>query len=189
MCFCESGARAYARAMSTHRILMMALLGLVVLGAPAGVCAAQDEDEATTSSGYLRYPEHAAVTAHRVQMLDGGVDYLATADTMALVNGDDEEEARVFFIAYRRVELDRINEDLAREAGNIATTIFHPVGTCKMGSDPAAVVDDRLRVQGIQGLRVADASIMPTIVSGNTNAPCIMIGEKAADLVLEDARA
>lgn len=78
------------------------------------------------------------------------------------------------------------DEELAVEAGNIATTIFHPVSTCKMGSDPMAVVDNRLRVHGISGLRVVDASIMPTITSGNTNSPVIMIAEKAGDIIKQD---
>ncbi|MBK0397610.1 GMC family oxidoreductase N-terminal domain-containing protein [Limibaculum sp. M0105] len=80
------------------------------------------------------------------------------------------------------------DEALARAAGQIGTTIFHPVGTAKMGADPMAVVDDRLRVHGIAGLRVIDASVMPTITSGNTNAPALMIAEKGAEMVLADAR-
>ena len=79
-------------------------------------------------------------------------------------------------------------EDLQQAAGDLGTTIFHPVGTCKMGPahDDAAVVDDQLRVHGIQGLRVIDASIMPTITSGNTNAPTVMIAERGADFIKKD---
>ncbi|WP_417514262.1 GMC family oxidoreductase [Minwuia sp.] len=80
-------------------------------------------------------------------------------------------------------------ESLAQAAGDIGTTIFHPVGTAKMGrsDDPAAVVDDRLRVLGLEGLRVVDASVMPTITSGNTNTPTLMIAEKGARYILDDA--
>jgi choline dehydrogenase-like flavoprotein len=98
--------------------------------------------------------------------------------------------------AYRPEELlpgASVGEDdasLAKAAGDVGTTIFHPVGTAKMGrdTDPMAVVDERLRVFGIERLRVIDASVMPTITSGNTNAPTMMIAEKGAGMVLEDRR-
>jgi choline dehydrogenase len=76
-------------------------------------------------------------------------------------------------------------EQLQEAAARVGTTIFHPVGTCRMGNDALAVVDARLRVHGVVGLRVADASIMPNITSGNTCSPTLMIAEKAAQLMLE----
>ena len=82
-------------------------------------------------------------------------------------------------------EDDKILLEWARQN---STTIYHPTGTCKMGQDENAVVNERLQVKGIKNLRVADASIMPQIVSGNTNAPAIMIGEKASDMILQDAK-
>jgi choline dehydrogenase len=75
--------------------------------------------------------------------------------------------------------------EFAREYG---ATIFHPSGTCKMGSDAMSVVDERLRVHGVSGLRVVDCSIMPTLVSGNTQAAAVVIAEKASDMILEDGR-
>jgi choline dehydrogenase len=82
--------------------------------------------------------------------------------------------------------LSETDEQIEAHIRRTLECVYHPVGTCKMGHDALSVVDDRLRVHGIAGLRVADASIMPRICSGNTNAACIMIGEKAADMILQD---
>jgi choline dehydrogenase len=82
----------------------------------------------------------------------------------------------------------KTDDEILEWVRNNAETTYHPVGTCKMGNDPMAVVDPELRVHGVAGLRVADASIMPTLTSGNTNAPCIMIGEKCAAMVLAAAQ-
>jgi choline dehydrogenase len=79
------------------------------------------------------------------------------------------------------------DEELLAYARQTGQTSWHPIGTCKMGNDEAAVVDDRLRVRGIDGLRVADCAIMPTMATSNTNASALVIGEKASALVLEDA--
>ena len=79
--------------------------------------------------------------------------------------------------------------DLLAFARATASTVFHPTSTCRMGPDATAVVDERLRVRGIERLRVVDGSVMPALVSGNTNAAIVMIGEKGADLILQDAGA
>jgi choline dehydrogenase len=81
----------------------------------------------------------------------------------------------------------RTDEDLLDHARRTGSTIYHPIGSCRMGIDPGAVVDPRLRVAGVEGLRVIDASIMPTMPSGNTYAATNMVAEKGADLVLEEA--
>ena len=133
----------------------------------------------------LRSADPAAPALIQPNYLESEVDCRTTIAGIRMVR---DVIARPAFAAHRGRELapgDAVQSDAELTAwlrANAMTT-FHPVGTCRMGNDPMAVVDARLAVRGITGLRVADASVMPIIVSGNTNAPAIMIGEKAAEFI------
>ncbi len=153
----------------------------------ASVCNLRPESRGRVR---LASPDPAAAPEIRPNYLSAPADRLVAAQSLRLTRRICAAEP---LARYRPVEikpgpeLDG-DEVLARAAGDIATTIFHPVGTCRMGSDAEAVVDARLRVHGVGSLRVVDASVMPTITSGNTNSPTIMIAEKASDMIREDAR-
>jgi choline dehydrogenase len=153
----------------------------------ASVCNLRPE-----SRGEVRItsPEPAAPPAIRPNYLATEADRMVATDAIRLTRRICAAGAMARFspTEYRPGAALQSDAELAQAAGDIGTTIFHPVGTCRMGSDPMAVVDDRLRVHGLSGLRVIDASIMPTITSGNTNAPVIMIAEKVADMIKADPR-
>jgi choline dehydrogenase len=123
--------------------------------------------------------------------LSARADCDTVVDGLKVMRGIMNQEAMRKYIAEERAPGEHCTSDadLLAFARDTGTTVYHPTSTCRMGSDPAAVVDERLRVRGFERLRVIDASIMPTIVSGNTNAAAVMIGEKGADMVLEDAAA
>jgi choline dehydrogenase len=146
-----------------------------------------------TSRGHVRIrsPEPGDHPEIRLNYLSTEEDRRVAADAIRLTRRIAAARALARFEPdeFRPGPAFRSEEELVRAAGDIGTTIFHPVGTCRMGpaGDRLAVVDERLRVRGVEGLRVADASVMPSITSGNTNAPVIMIAEKAADLVRADA--
>lgn len=129
-------------------------------------------DAPAIQCNYLSTPEDRQVAADSIRL----TRYIMAQPAMAVYQPQE----------YRPGTQCESQADLERAAGDIGTTIFHPTGTCKMGTGSDAVVDARLRVHGVQGLRVIDASIMPTITSGNTNSPTIMIAEKGAAMVLED---
>jgi choline dehydrogenase-like flavoprotein len=143
----------------------------------------------------LRSPDPAAAPVIKPNYLAADEDRRVAADSIRVARKIVAQPALQRFhpeeyLPGQKLAPDNDEAQLARAAGDIGTTIFHPVGTAKMGrdSDPMTVVDERLRVIGLQGLRVIDASVMPTITSGNTNSPTIMIAEKGAAMVREDAR-
>jgi len=144
-----------------------------------------------TSRGHVRIASNDSYAAPKItpNYLSTDADRRTAAQALALTR---RIVAAPALARYRPEEFKpgphyRTEEELAEAAGLIGTTIFHPVGTCRMGrrEDPQAVVDSELRVIGVEGLRVVDASIMPFITSGNTNSPTLMIAEKAAEMIVK----
>ena len=141
-------------------------------------------------SVHLKSPDPATPPAIRPNYLSTSGDRKVAADSIILTRRIVAQKALRKYVPeeFRPGTAYQSDEELVKVAGDISTTIFHPVGTAKMGSDDMAVVDERLRVIGLEGLRVVDASVMPAITSGNTNSPVIMIAEKACDMIREDAK-
>jgi choline dehydrogenase len=154
----------------------------------ASICQLRPE-----SRGFVRIKSANPAEAPAIQprYLSDPIDRDTVVAGLKLLRGIMEQPAMRRYIAEERVPGPQVTSDtdllaFARSAG---TTVFHPTSTCRMGADANAVVDERLRVRGIGNLRVVDASIMPTVVSGNTNAAVVMIAEKGADMILQDAAA
>jgi choline dehydrogenase-like flavoprotein len=148
-----------------------------------------------TSRGHvrLRGRDAAAAPAIKPNYLSTDEDRRIAAKAIRLTRHIVAQPALAPYHPAEYLPGDRVHDDeqaLAKAAGDIGTTIFHPVGTAKMGlaSDPLMVVDERLRVAGVERLRVIDASVMPAITSGNTNAPTMMVAEKGAAMLRADAK-
>jgi choline dehydrogenase len=152
----------------------------------ASVCNLRPESR---GSVHIKSPHATEQPAIRPNYLSTAEDRRVAADAIRLTRRICAAPALAPFQPeeFRPGDEVREEEDLVRAAGDLATTIFHPVSTCRMGSDDGAVVDERLRLRGVDGLRVIDASVMPTITSGNTNSPVIMIAEKGAEMIKQDA--
>ncbi|HXX52501.1 MAG TPA: choline dehydrogenase [Xanthobacteraceae bacterium] len=157
-------------------------------GFMASVCQLRPE-----SRGFVRVrsPDPSIPPAIQPRYLSARGDCDTVVAGMKLMRRIMNEPAMRHYIADEFAPGDSCvgDADLLAFARETGTTVYHPTSTCRMGSDPAAVVDERLRVRGVERLRVIDASIMPALVSGNTNAAAVMIGEKGSDMVLQDAAA
>ena len=153
----------------------------------ASVCNLRPE-----SRGHVRVTSRDPMVQPEIRpnYLSAEKDRKVAADAIRLTRRIMAQEAMAKYQPeeFRPAGLPKTDEDLAKAAGDIGTTIFHPVGTVRMGPDDAAPLTPELKMRGIDGLRVVDASIMPTITSGNTNSPVIMIAEKAAEMILSAAR-
>ncbi len=145
-----------------------------------------------TARGFVRIksPDPLAAPAIQCRYLSTHEDRTVAADALRLARRIAAQPALERYAPEEFLPGSQFQsaDELARIAGDIGTTIFHPVGTCRMGAadDASSVVDSRLRVRGVSGLRIADASIMPTITSGNTNSPTLMIAERGAEMILAD---
>jgi choline dehydrogenase len=133
----------------------------------------------------LRSPDPAAPPAIHPNYLDAELDRRTIVAGLKLARRIAARPGLRHYIAGEHAPGEAVqgDDELLDYARRTGSTVFHPIGTARMGGDEMAVVDERLCVHGIEALRVADASVMPTLVSGNTNAACIMIGEKCADLI------
>ena len=156
-------------------------------GFSASVCQLRPESRGSLR---IRSADPAAPPEIRINYLSTEVDRTANVEGLKMLRKILQAKALSPYVVE---EVDPGAKVVSEEAllaycRSRGSTIYHPTSTCRMGNDPLAVVDQRLRLRGIEGLRVVDASVMPDLVSGNTNAPVIMIAEKASDMILEDAR-
>ena len=156
-------------------------------GFTASVCQLRPESRGSLR---IRSADPAAPPEIRINYLASEVDRTANIEGLKMLRKILRAPALAPYVVEEVDPGDKVTSDEALLAYCRArgTTIYHPTSTCRMGNDPLAVVDQRLRVRGTDGLRVIDASVMPSLVSGNTNAPVIMIAEKASDMILQDAR-
>jgi choline dehydrogenase len=154
-------------------------------GFTMSVCQLRPESRGTVR---IRSTDPFEPPAMRPNYLSTGLDRRCAVAGIKLARALASTKSLKPYVAeeYRPGDQAKTDDELLEFARDYGATIFHPVGTCKMGNDPTAVVDDRLRVRGIAGLRVVDCSVMPTLVSGNTHAPAVMIAEKGSDLVLAE---